>query len=359
MSGASGCKIWVDGRECLDLHGGHGTLLWGNTAEHIQPSTAVAGGGLFIGQHSDATFDVVHLLRRHSGLHHVCFASTGSQCTALAVRMARRATGRATVVTFDGSWHGWAAELGQPAPGPDLTVLPAYTQFEPPRDCACIVVEPLNALRKRLCHPQWAEGQWLAYVQEQARACGALLILDETVTGFRFPRGGKARFGLQPDMVTYGKSLGGGLPLAALLVSEAAYTPTVQTAGTMVAHPLIMDAARSFLRSHASFDHARLARLTAQLVAALSSLPGLRTASEGSIFQVDAPDRPRDGNGRLPELELALLRRGVFVQTASFYFLSAPFDEAAVAEVARRWELAMADAWPDARPVGEERCKVK
>ena len=167
-------------------------------------------------------------------------------------------------------------------------------------------------------------------------------MLDEATPGLRFPRGARERFGLQPDMITYGKSVGGGLPLAALLVSRQAYTAAVQTAGTMVAHPLILGAACSFLRAHRTFDHSRLEALTSRLTRALNLLPGLRAGHEGSIFQVDVPGLARDPNGRIPAMEHALLRHGVFVVTASFYFLSEPFDAAAVDDVARRWGLAMA-----------------
>ena len=85
---ARGATIAIDGKECIDLHGGHGTLLWGSSDIHVRSGGGGGGGGLVIGQHTDATFDVVAALRAHAGggMPHVMFTTTGSQATALAVR---------------------------------------------------------------------------------------------------------------------------------------------------------------------------------------------------------------------------------------------------------------------------------
>ena len=342
--GARGATISIDGKECIDLHGGHGTLLWGSSDIHVRGG---GGGGLVIGQHTDATFDVVAALRAHAGggMPHVMFTTTGSQATALAVRMARRVTKRQRLLVFSGSWHGWAAEF-EGGQEPTVRRVPAYEKFAPSRDIAAIIVEPFRYLRKRLgTHPEWTEEKWLRHVQAQAKACGALFVLDETVSGFRFEGGARRRYGLEPDLIVYGKSLGGGLPLAALVAAEHAYTAEVQTAGTFVCHSLIMGAARSFLLSLPRVDYGRLDRLAGDLVARLNAIDGLVAAHEGSIVQVDVPAAARDKNERLPALEGALLRHGVFVQTASFLFVSEAFDEKVVAEAARRWERAVSEVY--------------
>ena len=81
------------------------------------------------------------------------------------------------------------------------------------------------------------------------------------------------------------------------------------------------------------------------MVARLNTIDGLVAAHEGSIVQVDVPAAARDKNERLPALEGALLRHGVFVQTASFLFVSEAFDEKVVAEAARRWERAVSEVY--------------
>jgi len=195
----------------------------------------------------------------------VRLVSSGTEAAMTAVRLARGATGRAKIVKFAGCYHGHAdallaqagsgvASLGLPGsagvtpgtvadtivvPYNDLAALDAAFA-EHGADIAAVLVEPIAA-NMGLVVP--ADG-YLAGLRERCTRAGALLVIDEVITGFRVgPGGAQGRFGITPDLSIFGKVVGGGLPLAALggpaaLMDELAPIGPVYQAGTLSGNPL-------------------------------------------------------------------------------------------------------------------------
>jgi glutamate-1-semialdehyde 2,1-aminomutase len=239
-----------------------------------------------------------------------------------ALRIARAATGRSKIVKFEGCYHGHTdAMLVQAGSGlagrvaassagvpdgilADTLVAPLDDEaaldrlFAAARDTiAAVIIEPLPANYGLL--PQRAE--WIARVVEQCRAAGALVILDEVISGFRVGRGGMAgELGVRPDLVTYGKVIGGGFPVAAYagradLMDLVAPSGPVYQAGTLSANPVGMRAGVATLTKMDAIDgwrvlNERTARFCDDLRAGLSraELP-IEVVQHASIFWL----RPR------------------------------------------------------------------
>ena len=247
-SGAGGRITDADGNEYVDLMMAYGALLHG----HAHPRLVAAGeralrqGTLF----ATASEIEVQVAERISalvpGAERVRFANTGTEATMAAIRIARALTGRPLVVKFEGHYHGWydaflvsshprdPGTLGDPADPPRVldsegltdgsvadTVVCAWNDAELLADClarhegrvAAVITEPVMA-NMGVIPPR------PGYLDEMRRLCdehGAMLIVDETVTGFRLHPGGcQALYGVTGDLATFGKALGAGLPLAAI-----------------------------------------------------------------------------------------------------------------------------------------------
>jgi glutamate-1-semialdehyde aminotransferase/acyl carrier protein len=282
---ADGALLWdLDGNELLDMAMGFGSLLLGHNHPAIRNAVAhqldaISGVGpvsFLGGPLSERISDL-------TGHQRVSFVTTGTEAVMLALRLARTATGRRKVALFRGAYHGWwDGSLAVPGRDPgdarratagtigdaadDLLLLDwddasALDLIERHRDeLAAVVAEPVQS-RRPGCHC----GAFLADLRSLTRSSGALLVFDEMITGFRLSAGGAAEhFGVRPDLVTYGKALGGGLPLAAVagradvmdLLDGGAWTfgddsapatPATFGAGTYAKHPLSMAAAWAFV----------------------------------------------------------------------------------------------------------------
>ena len=270
---------WVtdaDGREYVDWIGAWGPALLGHA--HPRIVTAVeraAHRGLLFGLAAPGEVELAErLCARVPGLERVRFVATGTEATMSAVRLARAATGRSGLLKFDGCYHGHgdafliragsgAATFGIPdspgvTPGAARdTRVARYNDLddvdrvfrEAAGDLAAVIVEPVAG--NMGCIPP-APG-FLAGLRERCTAHGALLILDEIITGFRLgPGGASRRYGVTADLVTLGKVLGGGMPLAAFggradLMERVAPAGPVYQAGTYAAHPLAIAAGLAVL----------------------------------------------------------------------------------------------------------------
>src|SRR5687768_2636079 len=236
-----GSRVWdADGREYLDCHLGSGPLLLG----HGHPGVTAAVKEQLDRGVSFHFFNpqVIEFAERVVGAvpcaDAVRFVSTGSEATFYALRLARVFTGRSKILKFEGALHGgqdYAAQSTHPhhpapfpTPVPDSDGIPPgvmesvriaqFNDLDSVRsvieqhgdDLAAIIVEPMQ----RALLPE--EG-FLAGVRDLARRCGALLIFDEIVTGFRLAWGGaQERYGVEPDLCTLGKAFAGGFPVAAI-----------------------------------------------------------------------------------------------------------------------------------------------
>jgi glutamate-1-semialdehyde 2,1-aminomutase len=243
---AKGDRIWdVEGRELLDLNMGYGPHLFG----YADPDLTVALAGQLA---EGAMTGLPHRLDRRAGeliarlvpsVEQVRFANSGTEAVTSALRLARAATGRTQVLTFEGHYHGWSetvlragkATFHEPAPDStaprpgapgmipealahtievpwnDLPALRAAFEAHGER-LAAVICEPVMA---NACVVPPAPGQ----LEELRALCdrwGAWLIFDEVITGFRVERGGaQERYGVMPDLTVLSKVMGGGVPVAA------------------------------------------------------------------------------------------------------------------------------------------------
>ncbi|HUJ75147.1 MAG TPA: aminotransferase class III-fold pyridoxal phosphate-dependent enzyme, partial [bacterium] len=236
---AQGCRIWdVDGNVYHDLWMAHYDAILGHAPpEVVAPLQEAMGLGLHVGL---AMEHEVRLAQRVTELvpsaERVRFCTSGTEATMYAVRLARAFTSRNTILKMVGGWHGANTDLMVDVQPPDyigpegrglLPGLERYTrsvQFndiedtaraihEAGDDWAGIILEPAMGSAGFLpAHPDY-----LAFLREETRKRGALLIFDEVITGFRLALGGaQQHFGVLPDLTTLGKVLGGGMAVGAI-----------------------------------------------------------------------------------------------------------------------------------------------
>lgn len=281
---SAGSKLWdIDGNEYVDFTMGFGVHLFGHSPDFIQRAiTQELGRSLELGARSDLVGEVAALCARITGHERVAFCNSGTEAVMAALRLARAATGRDRVVMFANSYHGHAdgtLASGGPenggvpiAPGvpsgavENMIVLEYGTEsaLETIRSCAgtlaAVIVEPVQSRNPSL--------QPVAFLRELRRITEkseTALIFDEMITGFRVhPAGIQGLFGIRADIATYGKIIGGGLPLGVIAGSKRFMDgidggmwvygdnsfPAVQRTafgGTFCQHPLAMGAARAVL----------------------------------------------------------------------------------------------------------------
>jgi glutamate-1-semialdehyde 2,1-aminomutase len=273
----------LDGNVFYDLTGSYGVNLFGNDfyKDCIDRGAArVRDLGPLLGAlHPCVAYDA-RRLREISGLDEVSFHMSGTEAVMQAVRLARYHTGRSHVVRFCGAYHGWWGDV-QPGVGNPQTARDTYTLSEMSertlrvlrrrRDIACVLVHPYQALHpnagppadgalvdssRRAHFDREAYAAWLRKLRAVCDERGIVLIFDEIFVGFRIALGGaQAYFGVRADMVTYGKSLGGGLPVG-VLCGRAALMKRFRedkpadvclARGTFSAHPYVMGAMAEFL----------------------------------------------------------------------------------------------------------------
>ncbi len=320
----------LDGHEYLDFTMGYGTNLLGHSPRFITDAIAEQlERGIEIGPQSPVAGEVAALLCEFSGHDRAAFCNTGSEAVVAAVRVARTVTGRDRIATCSG-YHGINDEFlvraktigGERrsvaiAPGiPDHIARDVLAvEYGTPEsleiirthahELAAILVEPVQSR-----HPDLQPREFLHELRKITREAGVALVFDEVITGFRcHPGGAQTWFGVRADLVTYGKIIGGGMPIGALC-GRAEYmdaldggawnfgddsrpeTGVTFFAGTYVRHPLALAAARAMLRHLRDKGPAlqkRLNERTAQLVADLNSFLAveaapIRVESFGSMF---------------------------------------------------------------------------
>ena len=274
----------LDGNRFIDLTGSYGVNLFGTEfyKQTIREGAAAveALGPVLAGLHP-LVADNVRRLRDLSGLDEVSFHMSGTEAVMQAVRLARYHTGRKRLVRFAGAYHGWWGDvqpgIGNPVPeGGTLTLAEMSDKtldvLRRRQDIACVLVNPLQSLHPNGAAPsdgQLVDGTrraagereayiaWLHRLAEVCRGNGIVLILDEVFVGFRLAPGSVARaWGIQPDMITFGKTLGGGLPVGVLtgraeLMKRWRDDRPVDICfarGTFNSHPYVMGAMDAFLR---------------------------------------------------------------------------------------------------------------
>lgn len=278
----------VDGNVSFDLTGSYGVNIFGNDfyKECITEAEKQAREfGPVLGPYHPVITENVRRLCEISGLDEVSFHMSGTEAVMQAVRLARYHTSRSHLVRFAGAYHGWWGDV-QPGVGNPVSPHETYTLadmsertlhvLKTRRDIACVLVNPLQALHPNANAPgdsalvdssrngrfdREAYGDWLKRLREVCTERGIVLIFDEVFVGFRLAAGGAQQyFGVRADMVTYGKSLAGGLPVGVVCgrrdlmrrFRDDRPADICFARGTFNSHPYVMTAMDEFLSRLAS-----------------------------------------------------------------------------------------------------------
>ena len=371
---ADGAYLWdVEGTRYIDYVGSWGPMIVGHNHPRVREAVERAvKDGLSFGTPCEAEVTMAETIARLiPSIDVVRMVNSGTEATMSAIRLARGATGRSRIVKFEGCYHGHgdaflvkagsgALTLGTPtSPGvpaalADLTLTLPYNDFEAAtrlfdevgHDIAGLIVEPVAGNMN--CIPP-REG-YLEHLRALCTRHGAVLIFDEVMTGFRVALGGaQAYYGVTPDLTTFGKIIGGGMPVGAYggrrdLMQQIAPAGPIYQAGTLSGNPVAMAAGLAMLTLiRETGFHDELARRTRLLCDGLqvwadgAGVP-FTTTRVGAMFglffsaekkietyaQATACDVPM-----FNRFFNAMLARGVFLAPSAFEagFMSSAHDE--------------------------------
>ena len=281
---SEGCHLWdLDGNEYVDILSGFGSSMFGYMPEFIKKEChKQLDAGIEIGPMHPLAADVSKLLCELTGGERAAVCNTGSEAVLGAMRMARTVTGRHLIIAFAGSYHGINDEViirgskskksypGAPGIMPEAVENMLILDYGTPEsleiikqrchEAAAVLVEPVQSRRM-----EFRPVDFLREVRAITKQHDTALIFDEVITGFRMHQNGaQALFGIQADIATYGKVIGGGMPIGAMIGSskwmdaldggywefgDDSVPPSGVTyfAGTFVRHPLTMAAAKAAL----------------------------------------------------------------------------------------------------------------
>ena len=374
--------IDVDGHRYIDWVCSWGPLICGHANERVLAAVGEAAArGTSYGAPTEGEVELAaEVCERFDSVEMMRMVNSGTEATMSAVRLARAATGRERVVKFAGGYHGHVdgllaeagsglatqgipASPGVPAAQAAATIVVGWNDLDAveaalaEHEVAAILAEPIPA-NMGLVPP---DDGFLAELRRLADEHGALLVLDEVISGFRVARGGAQELlGVRADLTIMGKVIGGGLPAAAYggrrdLLSRVAPAGDVYQAGTLSGNPLAVAAGLATLAQLDRSAYERLGELTETLAS------GLRAAAGDSAVQVEsvpglvtpffsaAPVRDfagaaacdLDAYGRFCR---ALLDRGIYPPASQFeaWFVSLAHDEAAIERTVAAAEEAFA-----------------
>ena len=271
----------LDGNQYIDLTCGFGPNVVGNKAPFVEEALASQiKKGWHYGIPGAEQARLAELIKESSSaVDEVMFCNSGSEATMFAFRAARALTGKRVIALFDGSYHGihdyalvkagYKSERSEPSSvalgagipeeiSRDLMMMLPYRDenaYELIRrhkdDLALVVIEPVQSSNPRLDNQEFLEG-----LRDVCTECGVLLMFDEVISGFRIEYGGcQQYYNIKPDLVTYGKAAGGGMPIGVVAGSKRVMntfsgvddTPTIFAGGTFNGHPLTMVAGIAIL----------------------------------------------------------------------------------------------------------------
>lgn len=370
----AGARLWdEDGREYLDFVGSWGPMILGHSHPAVLAEVEAAlRDGLSFGAPTQREVLAAEQICKMTGLEEVRMVNSGTEAVMSALRLARGATGRNRIVKFAGCYHGHSDSmlvkagsgaltagtpdsLGIPPGAAGDTLVAEYNSLpsveelfaQYPEEIACVIVEPVAA-NMGVVPPE--EG-FLQGLRDLCSRYGALLIFDEVITGFRLtPGGAQEYYGIRADLVTYGKIIGGGMPVGAYggsraLMEQVAPAGKVYQAGTLSGNPVAMAAGLAQLSLLEGALYEKLEALGAQLeaglreIAARRSLP-LTVNRVGSLVCVFFREGPVRNYRDAQESDTAvfaayfrkMLARGMYIAPSQFeaLFLSASHQPADV-----------------------------
>ena len=364
---AKGNRIYdVEGNEYIDYVGSWGPMILGHAEENtLKAVKEAADKGLSFGACTEAEVEAAELIT--SALPHIemiRMVNSGTEAVMSAVRVARGFTGRSKLIKFEGCYHGHsdsmlvkagsgAMTFGSPDSAgvtkgaAEDTLLAEYNNLESVGrlftenrgEIACVIVEPVAA-NMGVVPPE--EG-FLEGLRELCDRNGSLLIFDEVITGFRLAFGGAAEyFKVAPDLATYGKIIGGGMPVGAYggrkeIMERVSPSGNVYQAGTLSGNPIAMAAGLSTLKTLKENPdiYTRINEMGAYLAGELRRVSGLTVNNVGSLLCLYYTDKPvrnyadavKSNTDRFSGSFGKLLEKGIYVAPSQFeaMFLNACF----------------------------------
>ncbi len=369
-----GARLWdIDGNEYIDITMGFGVHLFGYQPDFlIQAMQAQVQQGIQIGPRSPLVGEVAQLFTELTGLERVAFANSGTEAVMTALRLARAKTGRTRYVIFKNSYHGHAdfslveaqiahadgtaSPLTPGIPQSALTEalvldygdMSALAQIQQQGiELAAVIVEPIQSR-----HPSLQPKAFLEQLRDITKQFGIALIFDEMLTGFRLHAGGaQAFFGVRADLATYGKIVGGGMPIGIIAGSrefmdsvdggfwqygDNSYPETERTffGGTFCQHAFTlatMHAVLKQLKQQGPELQQQLNQKTANLAQELNDFFGeqqapIRVVYWGSLFKFDFTQN-------LDLLFYHLLEKGIYVWEWRNCFLSTAHTDSDIAYI--------------------------
>ncbi|MBK9146340.1 MAG: amino acid adenylation domain-containing protein [Flavobacteriales bacterium] len=309
---SSGCHLWdIDGNEYVDILSGFGSSMFGYMPDFIKKAChEQLEQGIEIGPMHPLAAEVSKLLCELTGADRAAVCNTGSEAVLGAMRMARTVTGRSLIISFSGSYHGINDEViirgskskksypGAPGIMPQAVENMLVLDYGTPEsleiikqrchEAAAVLVEPVQSRRM-----EFRPVDFLREVRRITQENGTALIFDEVITGFRTHQNGtQGLFGIQADIGTYGKVIGGGMPVGAMIgksewmdaldgghwqYGDDSVPPAGVTyfAGTFVRHPLTMAAMKAsllYMKNEGPALQERLNTMTEDMVARVNGL---------------------------------------------------------------------------------------
>ena len=364
ISRADGAYIWdVDGNRYIDYVCSWGPMILGHNHPNIREAVQKAvQDGLSFGASTAREVDIAELMiQMVPGIEMVRMVNSGTEAVMSALRLAKGATGRDKIIKFEGCYHGHSdamlvkagssavaeggrpSSAGVPADTAKDTLTAEYNNLQSvqqlfdsyPGQVACVIVEPVAA-NMGVVGPNKGFLEGLRKICDQE---GALLIFDEVITGFRLAKGGAQEyFGIKADIVTFGKIIGGGMPVGAYcgsreLMEQIAPCGPVYQAGTLSGNPVAMAAGLAqlnYLNTHPEVytDIARKADILAEGMRKAAQQTGgkIRINQVGSLvapfFTPDSvesfSDATKSDLSKYAAYFEKMLRRGIYLAPAQF-----------------------------------------
>nr|AEH26540.1 amino acid adenylation domain protein [uncultured Acidobacteria bacterium C5] len=373
----------VDGNSYIDLTMGFGALLFGSRPDFVVKAIAAElQRGIQLGMRSDLMEEITRLFCELTGKQRVVFTNSGTEAVMTALRLARAATGRSKIALFEGAYHGHSdGTLAQRTVGntplnsePVAPGIPANVardvlvlEYGTPQaletirsqahELAAVLVEPVQSRR-----PDFQPVAFLKELRAITEASGTALIFDEMITGFRaHPAGCQGLFGIEADIATYGKIIGGGMPIGACAGSarfldgidggtwrfgDQSYPGAARTyfGGTFCQHPIAMAASLAVLRhlkAQGSALQTALNQRTADFAETLNAFfaaegLAIRVSYFSSIFRFEF-------SGNLELFFYHMLEKGIYIWEWRNCFLSTAHTDDDLARVIRAVKESVAD----------------
>ena len=375
---ADGAHLWdVEGKRYIDYVGSWGPMIVGHNHPRVREAVERAvKDGLSYGTPCPAEVTMAETITRLiPSIDMVRMVNSGTEATMSAIRLARGATNRSLIVKFEGCYHGHGDSFlvkagsgaltfgvptspGVPKANADLTLTLAYNDLEAAErlfdehghDIAGLIIEPVAGNMN--CIPP--KDGYLQGLRELCTRHGALLIFDEVMTGFRVALGGaQAHYGVTPDLTTFGKIIGGGMPVGAYggrrdLMQQIAPSGPIYQAGTLSGNPVAMAAGLAMLELiQAPGFHDALAARTRLLTDGLQAIAdgegiAFSTNRVGGMFGLFFTAGKVESYAQATAADVAMfnrffhgmLERGVYLAPSAFEagFVSSAHDEQAIAE---------------------------